>query len=182
MNWLDIALAGILAVSAFRSFRRGFARQVIGLAAAALALIMGMWFYGLAGSYVAPYVASTGIANMLGFFLVAFGVVLCGALIGHIVQRFIKTVGLSFMDRLAGALFGLARGFLLAMTLLTAAVAFGPHTATGSAPSWVINSKIAPWILEASRYAVAIAPMDLKQSFSTQYTRIKSALEKPAHS
>jgi hypothetical protein len=35
--------------------------------------------------------------------------------------------------------------------------------------------------LEASRFFVAIAPMDLKQSFRQRYTQIESVWKKPAH-
>jgi len=37
----------------------------------------------------------------------------------------------------------------------------------------VIHSQIAPWLLEASRYGVAIAPMELKQSFRKYYGQIQ---------
>ena len=178
MNWLDIVLIAVLALSMLRSFRRGFSREVIGLAAAAAALILGMWFYGLAGSYLSGWVSSPRMANLLGFFLVMFAVVICGSIVGMIVQRFLRTVGLSFFDRLLGAAFGLARGFLVAIALLTAFIAFGTRTETGSPPSAVLNSRIAPSLLEASRLVVAIAPMELKQSFRSQYSRIRSELDR----
>jgi membrane protein required for colicin V production len=178
VNWLDIVILTVLALSVFRSFRRGFSREIIGLAAAGAALVLGMWFYGLAGSYVSSWVSSTQVANLLGFFLVVFAVIMFGALAGMVLQRFLRTVGLSFFDRLLGAVFGLARGSLVVVALLTAFIAFGPRTDTGSQPSAVLNSRIAPSLLEASRFAVAIAPMELKQSFRSQYTRIRSELNR----
>jgi membrane protein required for colicin V production len=182
VNWLDLILIVILALSTIQSFRKGFSREIIGLAASLAALILAMWFYAFAGSFVSPYVGSQRIANLVGFFLVVVGVLLVGVLVGIIVSRFIRTIGLSFFDRLLGATFGLIRGFLVATALLTAFIAFGPHAETDTAPSAVVHSQLAPYVLEASRYFVAIAPMDLKQSFHKRYTRIEAALEKPSRS
>lgn len=177
-NWLDITLIIVLSFSTIRSFLKGFSREIIGLAAALFALVLGMWFYGLAGSYVAPYVNSARVANLAGFLIVVLTVLLCGALAAKIVSRFVRSVGLSFFDHFLGAVFGFVRGVLIAVALLTAYIAFGPHAETTAAPAAVLHSRIAPWLVEASRYFVAVAPMELKQSFRTQYSRIESALQK----
>ncbi|MEP6715582.1 MAG: CvpA family protein [Terriglobia bacterium] len=174
MNWLDVMLIAILALSSLMSFRKGFSREIIGLAASLFALVLGMWFYGLAGSFFEPWVSSPRVAHLLGFFAVVIGVLLAGSLVAAIVGRFIRTIGLSFFDRLLGGVFGLLRGMLVAIAILTAVTAFGSET---SSPA-LLHSRIAPFVLEASRYFVAMAPADLKRSFRAQYSRITSALEK----
>src|SRR5580698_484090 len=127
MNWLDYALLAILLFSVAMSARKGFSREIIGLAAALFALVLGMWFYGLAGSFLLPYLSSARVANLAGFLLVVFAVLLLGGMIGWIVSRFLRTIGLSFFDRLLGAAFGFVRGLLIAVALLTAWMAFGPQ-------------------------------------------------------
>ena len=185
MNWLDYLLLGILLVSVLMSARKGFSREIIGLAAALFALVLGMWFYGLAGSYLMPWVSSPRVANLLGFLLVMFAVLILGAMLGWIVSRFLRTVGLSFFDRLLGAGFGLVRGVLVAVALLTAYMAFGPQldskvSPPGSVHRAMLNSRIAPYVLYTSHLFVAIAPMELKASFLQQYTQVKSLLKKNA--
>lgn len=175
MNWLDYILAAFLALSLLMSARKGFAREVIGLAAAFLALVLGMWFYGTAGLLVEPFTGPGRVASMLGFLLIIVAVLTVGALIGWIVKRFLQAVGLSIFDRLLGALFGLARGALIATAVLTAYMAFGSHPEGQDAPAAVVNSKIAPYLLEASRVFVSIAPMDLKSGFRKQYEQVKAA-------
>jgi membrane protein required for colicin V production len=177
-NWLDIVLLLILTISTLTSLRKGFSREVITLAASMLALLLGMWFYGTAAVLVQPYVDSARIANLLGFLLIFFGILILGTLFSWIMGRFLDTVGLSFFDRLLGAVFGLIRGGFIVVALLTAFMAFGPHAGTDAAPSAVIDSKVAPYVLEASRVAVSIAPMDLKQSFRKYYSKVKETLEK----
>jgi membrane protein required for colicin V production len=178
LNWLDIALIVVLSISTLRSFLRGFSREVVGLAAALLALMFGMWFYRLAGLYLIPFASSPRVANFAGFLLVVFVVLLCGGIAGRILSRFVRTIGLLFFDRALGAAFGLFRGILVAVSLLTAWIAFGAHADTGPAPAAIVNSRVAPYLLQASRFFVAVAPMELKQNFHTQYSRVESALQK----
>ncbi len=191
MNWLDYVLLLIVLGSVIMSVRKGFSREVIGLAASLAALVLGMWFYGLAGSFLIPYVSSPRVANLIGFLLVVFAVLLCGGLFGWVVSRFLRTIGLSFFDRLLGAAFGFLRGMLIAMALLTAFMAFGPEVDAKSADSKaapasmvnasVVNSRFAPYVLDASHTFVAIAPMELKSSFRRQYEQVKAALENNTH-
>ena len=176
MNWLDYLLIAILSLSMIQSFRRGLTREVIGLCAAAAALVLGMWFYGPAGALVRQRVNSDRAANLIGFLLVVFGVLLMGWMAGWIVRRFVKAVGLSFFDRLLGAVFGLIRGALVAIALLTAYIAFGPPSDSKTAPSAVVHSQIAPYLLEASSIFVDAAPMELKLSFRQVYDEARSEI------
>ena len=174
-NWLDYVLMVVLGFSAVSAFRKGFSREIVGLVASALAIVLAMWFYGVTGGFFRSWVDSDRVANLIGFVAVLIAVWLLGSLVGWIVHRFLGAIGLSWFDRLLGAAFGLARGTLIAIALLTAYMSFGPQSHAKVAPSGVVHSQIAPYILQASRAAVAIAPMDLKQSFQAQYSEAKSA-------
>lgn len=183
-NWLDWLLIAILLVFLISSAMRGFARDIIGLTASVFALILAMWFYGSAGFYIGRLGASERTANLLGFIAIVLGVLIVGRIAGAIVNRFLRTVGLSFFDRFLGALFGLIKGFVICVALLLAYTAFGPvFDTTGgeyysAAQSAVLNSEIAPFLLEASRVVVATAPMESKSSFRKQYDGVRSFLNK----
>jgi membrane protein required for colicin V production len=178
VNWLDYVFLAILLFSTVMSARKGFSREIIGLTAALFALVLGMWFYGLAGSFLLPYVSSPRVANLAGFLLVVFAVLVLGWMLGWIVNRFLRTIGLSFFDRLLGAAFGFFRGLLIAIALLTAYMAFGPEVDSKTVSASVLNSRIAPYVLDASHLFVAIAPMELKSSFQKQYSQVKLLIEK----
>jgi membrane protein required for colicin V production len=178
LNWLDFVLIFVLLASTVMAARKGFSREIIGLAAMLFAFVFAMWFYGSAGVLIAPWTGSPRMANLIGFFLVVFAVLICGGILGWIVNRFLRTVGLSFFDRLLGAAFGLMRGALVAVTILTAFIAFGSYAESNSEPHAVVNSQIAPYILQASRWFVAIAPMELKSGFRKQYAQVEAALRK----
>lgn len=172
MNWLDAVLLVILAVSVLTSFRKGLSREVIGLVAVILALVFGIWFYGTAGSLVLPYLSSRAAANFAGFLLVFFGVVLLGSIVSYVVGRFLRVTGLSFVDHALGAVFGLVRGTLVAVALLMGIMAFSPGDRP---PESVVNSRVAPYAVDAARFIVSMAPHELREGFRKTYAQVEAA-------
>lgn len=177
INWLDWVLIAILAYSVIQSFRRGFTREIISLVATVLALLLAMWFYPTAGAWLRHWMTSVRMSNFLGFLVVMFGVMMLGGIVGTIVRRFVKAVGLSFFDRLLGAVFGLARGVFIGVALLTAFVAFGPRADAKTAPSAVVHSQIARPLMKAASVFVDLAPAELKQNFREVYDEARTEIE-----
>jgi membrane protein required for colicin V production len=172
LNWLDLLLIVIIAASFFTSLRKGLTREVIGLTAAIAGLFVGIWFYGLAGSFFLPYTSSPAVANFCGFVLIFFCALVLGACISGVIKRFLKAVGLSWADYLLGGGFGLLRGAVVAIAIVMATVAFSPGT-QGAAPQSITESRLAPYLIEASRVLVAIAPRELKDGFGIHYDQVK---------
>ena len=172
MNWLDIVLIAILAGSVLTSFRKGFSREVIGLVSVILALIVGSWFYGTAGSFLLPYLSSRSMAMFAGFMLIFFGVILLGTVVSVTVGKFLKVTGLSFFDHILGAVFGLARGLLIAVALVLGMMSFSPGE---QAPAGVVNSRLAPYVVDVAHVVSSIAPFELKEGFRKTYAQVKSA-------
>ena len=172
MNWLDIVLVVILAASVALSFRKGLSREVIGLTSVILAILLGIWFYGSAGSFLLPYLSSRALANFAGFMLVFCGVMLVGHLVSYIVGRFLKVTGLSIFDHLLGAVFGALRGVLISVALIMAIMAFSQGD---KPPSSVVQSRTAPYMVDAARGFAAMAPRELKDGFRKTYGLVKSA-------
>lgn len=172
MNWLDVLLALILVVSMVLSFRRGLSRTVIHLVSTILALVLSLWFYGMAGSYLLPYVSSRPAANLAGFILVFAGVLLLGGLISWVAGKFLKVTGLSLIDHALGAGFGMVRGILIAVALLMGIMAFYPGE---KPPQSVVHSRMAPYVVQAARVFAAMAPHELKEGFRKSYAQVRSA-------
>jgi membrane protein required for colicin V production len=177
VNWLDYVFLFVLFVSVYKSFRKGFIREVIGLGATILGLLCGMWFYGTAGAYLEPTVHSERTANLLGFILVFVLVIGLGVIVGRSIAGVVRSIGLSFVDRFMGAVVGLVRGLVVCIALLIAFTSYGPRQKSGSLPGAVLNSQIAPWILRASDYGVSLAPMELKRTFRGYYAEVKGVLK-----
>jgi len=173
MNWLDIVLLILIAGSVILSFRKGFSRELIELISVVAALFCGLWFYGSAGAFLIPYVSSKEIAHFCGFILVFVGVLILGAIIGHLFGRLVKAAGLSFFDRLLGAGFGAVRGLLLAVALIVAIVAFVPGSAD-QPPRAVVGSRFAPYVIDTAHVFATMAPRELKDGFHKHYGQVKS--------
>jgi membrane protein required for colicin V production len=183
MNWLDILLAIILLACMVRGFRRGFTRQIVGLVSVVVALLLGAWFYGIPAAWVAPYLSSPMLAAAAGFAAVFLAVMLLGGFVSAVVQRFLKFTGLSVFDHALGAGFGLLRGLLVSIAIVMGAMAFsrGDHP-----PRAIVESRLAPYVVEAAHVAASMAPHDLKEGFRKTYGQVKAAwnhaLEKGIHS
>lgn len=171
MNWLDVLLLVLIAGSAAAAFAKGITREVIGVLSVIGAVVLGAWFYGTAGGWLEPYVSSRGVANLCGFLMVFFGVMLLGGLLAALLARMLHLTGLSVMDRLLGLVFGAVRGLLLAVALVMAFMAFTPGI---SPPKAVVESRLAPYVVEAADLMAAIAPHELKDGFRKNYEQVQS--------
>jgi membrane protein required for colicin V production len=181
MNWLDIFLLIVILFSVATSFLRGFARVTVGLLASIAAVVCGLWFYGMAGSWLLDYVSSKEVANLCGFLLIFVGILLLGALVGKLLAMLFKWTGLSWLDRLLGVGIGIVRGLLIATAIVMAIMAFSPKPP----PHSVVGSRIAPYVIGASRVMVSLAPREVKDTFCLSYEKAKefwqSAMRKELH-
>jgi membrane protein required for colicin V production len=173
MNWLDVVILILVVGSMVGSAWKGFSREVAGLVSSIAALILALWFYGTAGSFFAPYTSTKGVANFLGFLVIFIAVLFVGSAVGWLLSRFMRNVGLSWMDRLLGAGFGVLRGLLFATALVMILMAFTPGPVAGAPPRSVVSSRFAPYVLEAARVVVAMAPHEVKAGFRDSYDRVK---------
>lgn len=181
MNWLDIVLLVFIIWSLLSSFAKGFSREFIGLIAVVAGFLFGMRFYEVAGAYLRPYVSSNGVANFCGFLVIFFGFLLLGVLISSFVARFVRVTGLSWFDRLLGGAFGFLRGVLVSSALVMALLAFAPGLTGNSPPRSVVESRLAPYVMQTARICSEIATPELKEGFRRRYEQVKGIWSKVGH-
>jgi len=118
MSTLDIILALFLFYFAYRGFSNGFIISIATL----LGLILG--FY--AASHFSEFTANwlqhdmglkSGNIRLIAYIVTFVIVVVLIFLLGRFMTGVVKTVGLGIVNRLAGALFGIAKGLLIASFL-----------------------------------------------------------------
>jgi membrane protein required for colicin V production len=170
MNWLDVILLLIIGASVIGSFRKGFSRQVIHLTAVVAGIVLGCWFYGRVAEYLEPHVTTPGAAKLGGFLIVFCAVLFLGAVVSFTVGKFLRVTGLSIVDHLLGALFGLLRGGLVAVALIMGVMAFSKD---GKPPRAIEESRVAPYVSQAARLFAAMAPHELKDGFHKSYDQAK---------
>lgn len=169
MSWIDILLVVVIGFSVLSGFSAGFARVGVGFIATILGIFLGFWCYGIAGAYVLDYVSSRTIANLIGFFAIFIGVLLIGAVVGQLLAKLFKWIGLSWLDRLLGAGFGFLRGVVIAVALITVLLAFAPSPP----PRSVVDSRLMPYMLDASNILATLTPRELKDAFRDTKDKVK---------
>ncbi|HKE22483.1 MAG TPA: CvpA family protein [Bryobacteraceae bacterium] len=172
MNWLDAVLLFIIALSVIHGFRKGLSKQIVGLISIVAAILIGLWTYGLAGAWLARYITSPHVANFAGFGLVFLGVMTAGSLVGYVIHKFLNFTGLSFFDRVLGAVFGVVRGTLISVAIILGIMAF---SAEGKPPASIVDSRIAPYAVHAARAFAALAPHEMREGFHRTYAQVKAA-------
>jgi membrane protein required for colicin V production len=154
MNLLDIILILIVGGSVAAGFMAGFARAAIGFLAVIVGIGIGFWFYGIPAAWLHSFIQNETIANVLGFILVFF-----------------KWTGLSGLDRILGAGFGLVRGTLAAVAFIAVLMAFTPKPP----PNWMVGSTVLPYAIDASNLCAALAPNAMKEAFATMMAEVRQS-------
>ena len=141
IGWIDLAMLGVIALSAIVGAVRGLTFEVLSLLGWVAAWFAGVWL----GPVLAPHLP-IGVPgsplNGIAAFACAFLVVLVlWGLGARAVAALVGKTLLRPLDRLLGAVFGLVRGVLV-LLLLAMVVSFTPASAS---PAWR-ESQGAAWL------------------------------------
>ena len=141
LNIFDLLLIGILLGSIIWGIFRGLVREVLGLMSWAVSLWLA-WRYGnLMGGYLVTWLNSERISLYVGFAAVFLLGIFAFTVISKMVYAQFRVTGLTLMNRLFGAVFGLLRG-LVFNALLLFLVEFSPATET----KWYRQSELVPYL------------------------------------
>jgi membrane protein required for colicin V production len=169
VNLLDILLIVIVAASVAAGWYAGFARAAIGFIAVLGGILFGFWFYGIPAAWLRTFLKSETASSILGFVFVFFAFQLAGGIAGKILSKIFKWTGLSFIDRICGAAFGLVRGALGAVAFVAVLMAFTPRPM----PNWMVGSAVLPYAIDAADICAAIAPRELKDAYRKSMSEIR---------
>lgn len=168
---LDLLLIAIVGGSVVSGFMAGFARAGIGFLASITGVLFGFWFYGIPAAWIHTFVSSVAFSNLAGFLVVFFACAVAGTLIGRLLSKLFKWTGLSWLDRIMGAGFGLVRGCLAAIALVAVLLAFTPRPV----PAWMTGSAVMPYAIDASDVISSLAPRALKEPVRQTVAEIRKA-------
>ena len=112
MTYLDYALLAVLALSIAWGAWRGLVHEMISLGGWIIAFLAANLFGAPASEAITDSIPPEARV-MLGWLAVFVVVMLVASLVGMLLRKFIKSVGLAASDRVLGALFGMARGVII---------------------------------------------------------------------
>lgn len=110
LTWIDVLFLAVLALSTLAGFARGLIREALGLAAWVVALLVARVLAEPVADLLAEFIDNADARLVLAFVLVIFAVILLCGIVIRLVHAAIVWVGMGFLNRLAGAAFGAARG------------------------------------------------------------------------
>ena len=157
MTAIDWAIVAIVVVSVVMAAREGLVVEVFSLAGLILGLLLASWDYQMLTPWVGTWVHALPLAQALAFLLIAFGVMIAAALAGRFLRWSLKSIGLGWADRMAGAAFGLVKGCVLVTVAVMVIAAFWPSA------TWFRRSRLAPGFLTMAHRVAVVAPADLQQ-------------------
>lgn len=155
MTVVDWGIVVVVIVSVLSAAKTGLIVEVFSLAGLIVGLLVASWDYQRLMPWMSTWIHTQALAEALAFIAIALAVMLAAGLAGRILRWSVKSVGLGWADRLAGAAFGLVKGCALVTVAVMIIAAFWPGA------TWLRQSRFAPGFLSMARHAAIVAPSDL---------------------
>ncbi len=155
VNWVDVLVVAIVALSGMMGFLRGMVREVLGLAAWIGALFVATTFLRQAEGVLHRFIANPDIADPAAFGVLFLVVLVVLSLVARAVGGAIRGSVLGGLDRTLGLVFGLARGGVL---LMAAYVIGGMLMPVDRWPGVVLEARTLPSIYGGAAWAVERLP------------------------
>ena len=118
MNWLDIVIIVVLAISTFLGLRIGIIKAVLSLAGVIVGVVLaGQYYVALAD--VLPFFSETSnVAKVVAFAIILIGVMVIAIVLARLLKWAASVIMLNWVNQLGGAVFGLALGAIFCGALL----------------------------------------------------------------
>jgi membrane protein required for colicin V production len=150
MTGFDIAVLAIVALSTLFAFFRGVVRELIALASWIVGIVLALAFQDELAAVLPGFASAPAARHVIAFALIFVAVLVAGALTAYMLSKFLRAVGLGFVDRFLGAVFGLARGVIIVvLAVLVAGLTTLPRH------EWWQNAALMPPLVAA---ALALRP------------------------
>lgn len=156
MPIIDILIAAAILVSVVVGIFRGFVKEAISIAALLVAIWAALYFGPEAGNISENWFKSEELQMWFGRVLVFLVILSLGGLLGWGISKLVRLSVLSGMDRLLGAVFGVARGILL-----VAVAIIGGQFAGFDNDNWWLQSKLIPHFEVVADWIKIMAPEGL---------------------
>lgn len=164
LTWTDWAIVIFMLVSVLGGLSQGFFRSVCSLGGLILGLAAAAWNYSIVAAPLKPLLKSEVVANIVGFLLIAILIMTVAGILGALLSKTMRSIGLGCLDRIAGGIFGFFQGMLLVTLVILVTVAFYPQA------HWLLESRLPRHFFAACHLSTRLSPEQLAQ-------RVRSGLK-----
>jgi membrane protein required for colicin V production len=155
MTLVDWVIVIILISAVLGGLAQGFFRSACSLGGLILGLVIAAWNYEHLASLLIPLVRIPAVANTIGFLLIAIVVSALIGLIGNLLAKAFRLLGLGWLDSLAGGVFGIFQGVVLVVIALLVVVAFFPQV------HWIADARLPRMFFGACHVSSNVTPSEL---------------------
>ena len=152
MTLADWVICALVLVNVVTAAMQGFFSEALTMAGLVVGYVAAAWQYRSLAEWFERFMKNEWLAEILGFLIIFFAIVLVFGLAARIARWVMKESGLSGFDRLLGAILGLLKGGLMVAVILMGMTAFEPTS------KLLQNSQLAPYVLVMGRAAIWLAP------------------------
>ena len=161
MTLVDWAVVIIMVAAVLAGLAQGFFRSVCSLGGLILGLVIAAWNYGHLAALFLPLVRIPAIANTIAFLLIALVIMAIIGVIGNLLAKAFRFLGLGWLDGLAGAVFGFFQGVLVVVIGILVIVAFFPQV------NWISDARLPRMFFGACHVSSNITPSELGERVRT---------------
>jgi len=139
MIWIDYAIIGLICISLIIGLFRGLIREAFALVTWAVAFWIAVTFSTPFATLLESSIADPSLRIAAAFTALFLLTLVLGAIINKLLSVLIEKTGLTGTDRIAGLVFGIARGvFLIVILVMLAGLTPLPES------SWWKESQLLP--------------------------------------
>jgi membrane protein required for colicin V production len=172
MTPADWLICVLVALNVIMAAVQGFFSEALTIAGLVIGYLVAAWKYRSVAEWLERYLKNPWLAEILGFLILFFAIVLVFGVAARIARWVMKEAGLSGFDRFLGGLLGLVKGGLMVAIILMGMAAFTPTS------NLLQNSQLAPYFLVVGRAAIWLAPSELRTRFYQGLGMLHRAPEK----
>lgn len=155
MTWVDWAIIALLVFSVLGGLTQGFIRSIFSLAGLLLGLQLAAWNYQRVAEMLKPTIQIEGLADTIGFIVITALVLVIAGLVGSVVAKTFQNLGLGWLDRIVGGVFGLVQGVVMVTLFILVTVAFFPRA------HLLVEAKLPQMFFGACHLSTKMTPGDL---------------------
>jgi membrane protein required for colicin V production len=159
MTWVDLAVLGVLAISALLAFMRGLVREVLGIGAWVGAVAVGMLGLPLVHDTARSWIPAPEWVDPASFVVLFIVTLIILSIVAHTIGRSVRKSSLGGVDRTLGLVFGLARGAAL---VILAYIIAGMVVPLDHWPDPVLNARALSPTYEGAAWVVHQLPAEYR--------------------